>query len=131
MTTSAEPAGRAPRVLLLDDDPFVLALLADMLAALGPFEVIAETEARSALAALASRAPDLLICDLAIPEMDGIEFLQAAASQGFSGRVVLLSGMEAGVREAAHELARVFGLRVTGVFRKPIDIEQLRAIVMC
>lgn len=129
MTTTAGPAGRALRVLLLDDDAFVLALLADMLAALGQFEVIAETEARPALAALAAHAPDLLICDLAIPEMDGIEFLQAAASQGFAGRVVLLSGMETGVREAAHELARVFGLQVTGVFRKPIDIEQLRAIV--
>lgn len=117
------------RVLLLDDDRFMLELLKDMLAELGAFEVFAEAESRRALATLAASAPDLLICDLALPDMDGIEFLQAAASRGFGGKVVLLSGMDAGVREAAGELARVLGLRVAGAFRKPIALEQLRAVV--
>jgi DNA-binding NarL/FixJ family response regulator len=91
--------------------------------------VFAEAEAQRALATLAASAPDLLICDLALPDMDGVEFLQAAAGRGFTGKVVLLSGMDAGVRDAATELARVLGLRVAGAFRKPIALAQLRAIV--
>lgn len=125
----ATPPHAVRRVLLLDDDRFTLELLKDMLAELGAFEVFAEAEAQRALATLAASAPDLLICDLALPDMDGVEFLQVAASRGFGGQVVLLSGMDAGVREAASELARVLGLRVTGAFRKPIALEQLRGVV--
>jgi hypothetical protein len=58
--------------------------------------------------------------------MDGIEFLQVAAERGFRGDVILLSGMDSGVRDAAGELARVLGLRVAGIFRKPIGLDQLR-----
>jgi CheY-like chemotaxis protein len=73
----------------------------------------------------------MLICDLALPEMDGIEFLQAAAQQGYRGGVILLSGMDSGVCNAAGELARVLGLRVAGVYHKPITPEQLRAALAC
>ncbi|MGI4842238.1 MAG: response regulator [Janthinobacterium lividum] len=131
------PFSPAPRrVLLLDDDRFMLDVLRDMLDMVeetggSRFEVHAECDARSALAALPRHAPDLLICDLAMPEMDGIEFLQAAAGQGFSGRVILVSALEDGVRDAATELARALGLRVAGAFRKPLAIEQLRLAVQC
>lgn len=125
------------RVLLLDDDRFMLEVLRDMLDMLdmgdgvGPFDVHAELDARRALAVLPRHAPDLLICDLAMPEMDGIEFLQAAAGQGYSGRVILVSALEDGVRDAATELARALGLQVAGTFRKPLGIEQLRRAVQC
>ncbi len=133
MDTPVSPALPQPprRVLLLDDDRFMLGVLEDMLSELGRFEVFAEVDARRALAELPARRPDLLICDLALPEMDGIEFLQAAASQGFRGNVILLSGLERGVREAATELARVLGLQVLGAFRKPIASEQLRQALEC
>jgi CheY-like chemotaxis protein len=119
------------RVLLLDDDPFTLELLKEMLAVVGSFEVAAETDARRALAALAARPPDVLVCDLMLPGMDGIEFLQAAAGHGFDGSVILLSGADGGVREAAAGLARVLGLQVTATFPKPILLDQLRQAVTC
>jgi CheY-like chemotaxis protein len=125
------------RVLLLDDDRFMLDVLRDMLDLLGngdgadAFDIHAEIDARRALAALPRHAPELLICDLAMPEMDGIEFLQAAAGQGFRGRVILVSALEDGVRDAATELARALGLQVAGAFRKPLAIEQLRRAVQC
>ena len=132
MKPPSSPAPFAPqRVLLLDDDRFMLDVLRDMLDGLGPFVVHAEIDARRALDALPRHAPDLLICDLAMPDMDGIEFLQAAAGQGFSGRVILVSALEDGVRNAATELARALGLQVAGAFRKPVGIEQLRRAVQC
>lgn len=134
MQPPSSPVPHARRVLLLDDDRFMLDVLRDMLDMLdgsGPFDVHAEIDARRALAALPRHAPELLICDLAMPEMDGIEFLQAAAGQGFRGRVILVSAMEDGVRNAASELARALGLQVAGAFRKPLAIEQLRRAVQC
>lgn len=130
-----ELANQAPppriRVLLLDDDHFMLELLTDMLADLGDgaatFEVRTESDARRALASLAADAPALLICDLSLPDMDGIEFMQAAAAAGFGGGVMLLSGMDSGVRKAAERLARAHGLNVLGAFKKPISASELQA----
>lgn len=119
------------RVLVLDDDRFVLEVLEEMLSCMGPFHVATEEDARSALARLPEHAPDILICDLMLPEMDGIEFLQAAAGRGFNGKVILLSALDDGLREAAGELARALGLQVNGSFRKPIAVEQLRHAVQC
>lgn len=134
---SSAPHSAPRRVLLLDDDRFMLEVLCDMLDMLdkggagGPFDVLAEIDARRALDLLPRHAPELMICDLAMPDMDGIEFLQAAAVQGFSGRVIVLSALEDGVRDAATELARALGLQVAGAFRKPLAIEQLRLAVQC
>ena len=126
---AAPGAGQPPRVLVLDDDPFMLAMLKDMLHTIGVRDVYAEASTRHALSTLAEQGPEVLICDLALPDMDGIEFLQAAAERGFRGNVILLSGMDSGVRDAAGELARVLGLRVAGIFRKPIVLDQLRSAV--
>ncbi|KQQ87332.1 response regulator [Massilia sp. Leaf139] len=123
--------GQPPRVLVLDDDRFMLEMLKDMLHTIGVREVYTEATTRHALATLAEQVPDVLVCDLALPDMDGIEFLQAAAERGFRGGVILLSGMDSGVRDAAGELARVLGLHVAGIFRKPIAPDQLRSAVAC
>ncbi len=126
MSGPGVPGAPAPlRVLLLDDDVFMLDVLADMLGQLGGYAVEAESDARRALLGLARYAPDLMICDLSLPDMDGIEFMHAAACAGFHGAVMLLSGMDSGVRQAAEHLARAHGLRVIGAYKKPITLAQL------
>lgn len=119
------------RVLVLDDDQFLLEVMSEMLAACGPCEIVTEHDARQALLRLEEKTPDVLICDLVLPEMDGIEFMQAAAGQGYRGKVILLSALEDGVREAAGELARALGLQVVGSFRKPLLPSQLREALEC
>ncbi len=114
-------------VLLLDDDNFTLDLLADMLAELGHADVRCQSDARAALQLLGHAPPALLICDLSMPDMDGIEFIHAAAGAGYRGHVMLLSGMDAGVRRAAERLARAHGLQVLGAYKKPISQAELRA----
>jgi len=108
------------RILLLDDDPFMLSLLADMLEDLGQLNVRSESDARLALKTLPQFRPDLLICDLSMPEMDGIEFLRLAADSRFGGAVILLSGMDTGILKAAETLASAQGLAIIGACRKPV-----------
>jgi len=120
----ARPPARL-RVLLLDDDTFMLDLLEEMFEELGDFDVRCESDARHALEVIASDAPGLLVCDLSMPDMDGIEFLHAAAEAGFRGGVMLLTGMDSGVRRSAERLARAHGLHVLGAYKKPISAEEL------
>jgi len=119
------------RVLVLDDDHLLLEVMREMLTSCGHCEIVLELDARQALARLDEAMPDVVICDLMLPEMDGIEFLQAAAIRGYTGKVILLSALEDEVREAAEELARALGLRVVGSFRKPLSPEQLRQALEC
>ncbi|WP_137174729.1 response regulator [Massilia sp. HP4] len=128
---AAAPRFALLRVLVLDDDQLLLEVMREMLASCGPCEIVLELDARQALARLGEAMPDVMICDLVLPEMDGIEFLQAAASHGYTGKVILLSALEDEVREAAEELVRALGLRVAGSFRKPLAPEQLRQALEC
>jgi CheY-like chemotaxis protein len=132
MPANAVAVRSAPlRVLVLDDDQLLLDLMREMLGAWGPCDIALALDAYQALARMTQAPPDVLICDLMLPEMDGIEFLQAAASHGYQGKVILLSALEDEVREAAGELARALGLRVAGAFRKPLTSEQLRHALEC
>jgi len=132
MPSAAAVLRPAPsRVLVLDDDHLLLEVMREMLDACGECEIVLESDARQALARLDAAMPDLLICDLMLPEMDGIEFLQAAAGLGYDGKVILLSALEDEVRVAAEELARALGLQVVGSFRKPLLPEQLRDVLEC
>ena len=128
-STSDGPQTSPLRVMLLDDDHFMLDLLQGMLDEIGTFDVLRQTCARHALRALPVDAPDLLVCDLSLPEMDGIEFMQAAARGGFPGGVLLVSGLDKGVRYAAERLGSAYGLRVLGSYAKPLSLDALRGVM--
>lgn len=117
------------RILLLDDDAFMLELLADMIAELGDHAVIRETDGRRALIELRLRPPDLVICDLSMPVMDGIDFLRLAAAQQYAGCVVLLSGVDGAVLKTAGRVAEAQGLRILDACPKPLTGETLAALL--
>lgn len=117
------------RILLLDDDSFMLEVLSEMLAQLGQDHVSLADTSAAALAALRGGDPQLLICDLSMPDMDGVAFLRLANAAGFRGGVALLSGMDAAERAAAGHAARNLGLRILGVYPKPIAPDALAQVL--
>ncbi len=117
------------RILLLDDDVFMLELVADMIAELGDHTVIRETDGRRALIELRLRPPQLVICDLSMPVMDGIDFLRLAAAQQYTGCVVLLSGVDTAVLKTAGRLAEAQGLNILDACAKPLGAPTLAALL--
>jgi PAS domain S-box-containing protein len=91
--TPKEVTGGAERVLLVEDDPTVLALTLDMLTGLG-YEAITATHAGEALKIIASEEPiDLLLTDVVMPGgISGVELAHAAQEARPGLPVLLTSG---------------------------------------
>ena len=62
------------RLLLIDDDPNLILLVKDYLEFRG-YEVITAENGREALEVLEQEIPDMIICDVMMPEMDGYQFV--------------------------------------------------------
>jgi CheY-like chemotaxis protein len=122
-------SGRALRALLVDDDTLLLAVLTDLLKDLGTHDV--KTAASGAEAATAFDRmlppPDLILCDLKMPDGDGFQFMEMLASRKFAGAVVLVSGMEARVMNSASLMARFHRLSVLATLSKPVSAAALGA----
>jgi two-component system response regulator VicR len=78
----------APRILLVDDDPNLLVLLADQLRADG-FEVQTARDGDEALRRLRTGWPDLLIVDMMMPRMDGLTLAREIKAQADLPIIVL------------------------------------------
>ncbi|HYD33613.1 MAG TPA: response regulator, partial [Methylophilaceae bacterium] len=64
------------KILTVDDDPDILKLLGMRLKAAG-YQVVAATNGEQALAQIAVSRPALVICDLRMPDMDGMAVFDA------------------------------------------------------
>ena len=64
--------GRPPRVLIAEDNPAMRATLAHLVRGLG-YDAVAVADGRAALAAMAGTPPDLVLSDIAMPGLSGLE----------------------------------------------------------
>lgn len=106
------------RLLVVDDDPAVVALVE---AVLGEEQEVASADsAESALDRLDAVEPDVILLDVRLPGMDGIEFLELIRNRGVETPVVLMSsyageetrdrGLARGAREFLSKPLRPLGL---------------------
>ncbi|MCW8955740.1 MAG: EAL domain-containing response regulator [Gammaproteobacteria bacterium] len=119
------------KILLIDDDPFILKLLALQMEHLGFREVITCPRAQQALQLLAAGTEiiELIFCDLQMPEMDGVEVVRNLVQVGYQGGLVLVSGEDERILHTVEKLAKAHHLRVLGGLQKPVALEQLKRMI--
>lgn len=119
------------RMLLLDDEPFALRLLEHQLNGIGFRDLTSCQLASEALTLLdnGSSIPDVILCDLQMPEMDGVEFIRGLEKRHYGGNVVLVSGEDDRILQSVRRLASAHKLRVLGVIHKPVTREGLQSIL--
>jgi len=116
-------------VLVVDDKQFSRTMVATALNSIGVENITSAADGQEALISLEAASADLVICDLNMPEMDGIEFLRHLAEAGFKGGVVLVSGEDRRILDTAESLAGAHNLNVLGAVEKPIKAATLADIL--
>jgi CheY-like chemotaxis protein len=114
-------------VLIVDDDTFSQTLLCAMLKRLGITDIHTAINGRVGLRTMAAlpRPPDVLICDVFMPDMDGIEFLEALTRKGYQGGIILVSGQDISMMAIAQQVAVADGLKMLGAYTKPVPVDIL------
>lgn len=113
------------RLLMCDDKAEVGAFVRWVAEELG-YEMKFSDEAGDFGRLYRSFAPDLVILDLAMPNVDGIELLQFLAEEHCQAPILLMSGLDPGMRESALRLGRAYRLNMAGILAKPVRAAELR-----
>ncbi|MEW6672589.1 MAG: sigma-54 dependent transcriptional regulator [Thermodesulfobacteriota bacterium] len=108
-----------PSVLIVDDEPSILQSLSGLLADEG-FEVLTASNGYEALKVISSEAPDLVLLDIWMPGIDGIETLKEIKKDNPFIQVVIITGH--GTIDTAVEATK---LGAFGFIEKPLSIDKV------
>jgi EAL domain-containing protein (putative c-di-GMP-specific phosphodiesterase class I)/ActR/RegA family two-component response regulator len=114
-------------LLVLDDDPDMCAFIERAAASVG-YAVASTTDFEDFKASL-SPSTSVVVLDLMMPKVDGIQVLRYLSSQNYLSEIILISGYDKKVLNVAAQLARTLGLNIRASIQKPISLEALRALL--
>jgi two-component system OmpR family response regulator len=121
MRLGIDPVGL--RILVVDDEEYIRDLVSVGLRFVG-FEVEIAAGGREALAMVATKRPDLVVLDITMPNVDGLEVVQRLRRDGITTPVVFLTA-----RDAPDQRIKGLHLGADDYVTKPFSLEELLARV--
>jgi EAL domain-containing protein (putative c-di-GMP-specific phosphodiesterase class I)/FixJ family two-component response regulator len=120
------------RALVVEDHSFQRDIIVQALRLSGASEVREAVNGFDAISVMedAGQAFDILICDLNMPGMDGLEFLRHMAERRCATSVILASGLNPSIIRTAEVMARTYGVRLLGAVEKPITRSKLLPLLL-
>ena len=114
--------------LIIDDEPAIGRLIQRVAVGCG-YSVTMTTTADQFMDALAAKDPAVIVLDLAMPGVDGVELLRFLGGSKCKAQILIVSGFDSRVLETTAELGSALGLRMAGTLEKPLRIAELRALI--
>jgi two-component system chemotaxis response regulator CheY len=112
------------RVLIIDDDPSLRSTIALMLRRIGAFEVKDASDGTGALLLIGSFKPDIVLCDVGMEPMSGLDFVKRLRALADLSRastpVIMVTG-----HSEEHAVLEAAKLRINGYLVKPVSTKLL------
>ena len=121
MTAQTQPKQSEAKLLVVEDDANILELLSASLRFAG-FDVSTATSGSAAVSAAKSAAPDLVVLDVMLPDLDGFEVIRLMREGGQRTPVVFLTA-----RDGTEDKIRGLTLGGDDYVTKPFSLEELTA----
>jgi EAL domain-containing protein (putative c-di-GMP-specific phosphodiesterase class I)/FixJ family two-component response regulator len=120
------------RVMVVEDHGFQRRLALRLIADLGLADPLDAADGAAALALLESQPhpPDVVLVDLDMPGMDGIEFIGHVAQRRLARGLALVSALDPALLNTVQTMARAYGLHVLGCIEKPLTTDKLQALLL-
>ncbi len=115
------------KLLVIDDEADFAEFVADVAESMD-FEVM-KTDNPTEFAALYNSELNIIVLDLFMPDMDGIELLRFLNERKSNASIIFMSGKDKGVLHSAQEIAEEQGMNVLGVLSKPFLVKQLKDVL--
>lgn len=122
----------ALRILVIEDQNFQRKMMVHMLRSLGVGEVRQASNGRQALEVMQAKHTlpfHIVLCDLDMPEMDGMELIRHLAKLYPAISAVIISGMDYAVIASVEKMAQSYGIKLLGALEKPASLEQLEELL--
>lgn len=116
----SEPALAAPLALILDDNEMNRKLAQDVLRAAG-FRTIDAATGGAGIAVATERLPDVMLLDLQLPDMDGIDVARELKKEARTAHIPIVAWS---ARPYVGDQARLLALGFAGYLEKPIDVRE-------
>lgn len=110
-------------VLILEDDDFQRDIIANMLSSLGIASIFSAGNGKQALDIVHganSKPIDVALCDLNMPEMDGMEFLRHLGEEHQNIAAILISSLDGKLLSSVGRMTQMYGIQLLGVIEKPV-----------
>ena len=109
-------------VLIIDDDPLLLMIAESYFRAKGSKNIRTALDGLIALEVLDELEvpPGLILCDLNMPNIDGLQFLRLLKQRNYDGPVVILSSEHQSIISMAEKLAKTHNLNIVAALSKPL-----------
>ena len=122
---------KALSFLVVEDNAFTSIVVCETLKSLGAAVIETASTGREALDVIVTSetSPDVLLVDLRMPEMGGVELIKRLAEQRYEGHVVLTSGVNERTLASVEEVARTVDVNVLGCLSKPITAVALAELL--
>ena len=119
------------RVMVVEDHGFQRRIALRLLDELGVAQVLEGADGLHALDQLRRlpTPPDVVLVDLDMPGMDGIECIGHIAQERLARAVVVVSALDPALLNTVQTMARAYGLRVLGSVEKPLTRDKLEGVL--
>lgn len=119
-------------ILVLEDDDFQRRMVVNMCRSLEPGSVSEAVDGNHALQIIrdGNDMPiNVVLCDLQMPGMDGMEFLRHLSEQHSDISIVITSALDSKLLASVGRMAKIYGIRLLGLVEKPIVLPRLKELI--